>query len=119
MITTENSRAVYQGDGNTKEFSVPFTFFANAAGVFAKRYQISVFVADKDGAETELDEDKDYEVDGFMVRLPEPLPKEKMLVVLRDVPLTQELNLLDGREVKGPVLEAHLDKFAMALQEMA
>lgn len=119
MITTENSRAVYQGDGNTKEFSVPFTFFANAAGVFAKRYQISVFVADKDGAETELDEDKDYEVDGFTVRLPEPLPKEKMLVILRDVPLTQDLSLLAGREVKGEVLEAHLDKFTMALQEMA
>ena len=118
MITTENSRAVYQGDGNTKEFSVPFTFFASAAGVFAKRYQLSVFVADKDGAETQLDEDKDYEVDGFTVRLPEPLSKEKMLVILRDVPLTQDLSLLAGREVKGEVLEAHLDKFTMALQEL-
>lgn len=119
MITNENSRAVYTGDGQSKQFTVPFTFFTNAAGVYGKKNQLSVFVADKDGAEKLLDEDKDYQVDGATVVLPEALPTDKMLVVLRDVPLTQDLDLLDGREIKPEVLEVQLDKVTMALQEMS
>lgn len=118
MITNENSRAVYTGDGQSKQFTVPFSFFTNAAGVYGKKNQISVFVADADGAEKLLDEDKDYQVDGATVVLPEALPADKMLVILRDVPLTQDLDLLDGREIKPEVLEKQLDKVTMALQEM-
>ena len=118
MITTENSRAVYQGDGQSKQFNIPFTFFTNAAGVFDKKNQVSVFVADKYGAEKLLDEDKDYVVNGSLVVLPEALPTDKVLVILRDVPLTQDLDLLNGREIKPEVLETQLDKITMALQEM-
>lgn len=119
MITNENSRAVYTGDGQSKQFTVPFSFFTNAAGVYGKKNQISVFVADADGAEKLLDEDKDYQVDGATVVLPEALPADKILVILRDVPLTQDLDLLDGREIKPEVLEVQLDKVTMALQEMS
>lgn len=118
MITTEKSRAVYQGDGQTKQFAIPFTFFTNAAGVFDKKNQISVFVAEKDGVENRLDEDKDYQVDGANVLLPEALQADRMLIILRDVPLTQELDLRDGREINAEILEKQLDKITMALQEM-
>ena len=119
MIEEQLARVVYQGDGQSTHFAIPFKFITNAAAVFNKKNQIKVFLTDSDGVEKNLEEDKDYQVQEQTLQLLAALKTNQQLIILRDVPLTQDLDLLNGREIEPELLEKHLDKMVMALQEHA
>ena len=113
MINQETAKGVFMGDGNSTEFSVPFTFLANAAGEFGKKYQIKVFLTDPLGAQTLLNEDTDYEVEGQTLRLFEAPKENWRVIVVRDVPLSQPIQFWDEKWTQA------LDKLTMAQQMLA
>lgn len=125
MINEETSRAVYQGDGQSTEFVVPFTFGANEAGVFGKKYQLAVYkcAAKKEGetipASILLNEDTDYEVDGSRVRFFSAPKEGETVTVLRDVPLTQQVSYSEQRAIPVEGTGQALDKLTQIAQEHA
>lgn len=125
MINEETSRAVYQGDGQSTEFVIPFTFGANEAGVFGKKYQLAVYkcAAKKEGetlpASILLNEDTDYEVDGSRVRFFSAPKEGETVTVLRDVPLTQQVSYSEQRAIPVEGTGQALDKLTQIAQEHA
>lgn len=125
MINEETSRAVYQGDGQSTEFVIPFTFGANEAGVFGKKYQLAVYkcAAKKEGetlpASILLNEDTDYEVDGRRVRFFSAPKEGETVTVLRDVPLTQQVSYSEQRAIPVEGTGQALDKLTQIAQEHA
>ena len=130
MISNERVKHIFAGNGASKKFQIPFDFFQNEAGEFDKNNQIAVIKVSTTGTETVLTEDTDYEVEtwgpsdsgssgysGYVILNTAPAVGEK-LVIMRDVPLVQQLDLEAGKEI-GPVeLEAALDKIVMTLQQL-
>lgn len=125
MINEETSRAVYQGDGQSTEFVVPFTFGTNEAGVFGKKYQLAVYkcAAKKEGETLPdsilLNEDTDYEVDGSRVRFFSAPKEGESITILRDVPLTQQVNYSEQRAIPVEGTGQALDKLTQIAQEHA
>lgn len=125
MINEETSRAVYQGDGQSTEFVIPFTFGANEAGVFGKKYQLAVYkcAAKKEGetlpASILLNEDTDYEVDGSRVRFFSAPKEGQTVTVLRDVPLTQQVSYSEQRAIPVEGTGQALDKLTQIAQQHA
>ncbi len=121
MISNERAKQVFAGDGTTTTFAVPFTFLKNTAETFDKNNQITVVLVDNTGTETMLVEDTQYQVNatsaqngqynGRVELFTAPASGEK-LVIMRDVPLTQEVQPITHRT------ENALDKLTMALQEI-
>lgn len=113
MINQETAKGVFMGDGTSTEFNVPFTFLANAAGEFGKKYQLKVFLSDPLGAQTLLNEDTDYEVDGQTLRLFNAPKENWRVIVVRDVPLNQTAQFWDAKWTRA------VDKLTMAQQMLA
>lgn len=128
MLTAETAKQVYEGDGQSRVFPIPFTFFQNAAGAFDKRNQVRVIVILQDGMQAELEEDLDYQISaqedsnnrfsGAAELFTAPQLGQRV-IILRDVPLTQETDLREGQAIDREVLENSLDKLTMGLQQLA
>ena len=104
--------------GNSSATSFPFTFRV------LEDTDLVVVVRDTDGAETTKTLTTDYTVSltetGGTVSYPvsgSPLPTGYKLVVYRDVPLTQELDLVNGDGFDADLIEESFDKLTMITQQ--
>ena len=117
VLQSDISKIRYVCDGAAKEFAVPFKFFKNADGTA----QIKVYFAQGDN-ETILEENVGYTVSGNgedisakVVFATAPAENAK-LAILRDKPLLQEADYVNGEFIDMDELEGSLDGIYMALQ---
>lgn len=120
MINTSESRIIFNGNGTATEFPYSFAIINDT--------DVKVITVDPDGVETVLDSDYYVDVTASKVIYPgyppgeEPAESERppvlptgwQLVVYRDIPITQEVNL--GNVWPFNVIEDALDKITMILQ---
>jgi len=109
------NRVAYSGNGEATRFTYPFKVFDEA----------DLKVIKWDGSqETVLTLGSDYEISGVgeenggYIDLASPLESGHRLVLVRDVPLTQEVNLYEGRAFRAEAVEKALDRMTMQIQRM-
>lgn len=115
-VASTTSRASYAGNGSTTTFTVPFYFLANT--------HLQVIKRAVSGIETTLTLTTDYTVSGAGVSgggsvtcLVPPLAGET-LVILRNVPFTQEVDYQSNDPFPAQTHEQALDKLTMELQQL-
>lgn len=124
MIITTLTKVIYLGNGTTKEFPIPFKYSA------AETVKVGIYDPNTDKTVILT---QDYYVDKVRNAVfypgyppgeapaeseqPGPLPAGKKLVVYRETPLTQEIDL--GTKYPLPVIEGMDDKNTMMTQELA
>lgn len=119
-VTTSTARVVHNGNGITTQFAVPFRFLENA--------HVAVFLRDAAGGQTLWAENTQYTLTGAgaaaggtlaVITAPTdytPAAGEK-LVVVRDVPITQETDYVENDPFPAETHERALDKATMINQE--
>ena len=115
MIETTTNKMVYVVADNPV-FAFPIPFFVPG--------DIHCYLYDGD-TETELVRDDDFTVEvkadyssGANVTLLVPLVSGNKLTIVREVPLTQDVNLPEYGKLPTAPLEAQLDKFIMICQQL-
>ena len=118
-LLSDISKVNYVADGSTTEFPVPFKFDNNADGTA----QLKVYFGDGDNIEV-LTENTDYtvegsgeEITGKVVFATAPVENVK-LAVLRNIPLLQVADYVNGQFFDMEELEKSLDRVYMALQQL-
>ena len=123
-MTLESSLTAiaYAGDGAMKYFDIPFFVLDKA--------HVLVSVCDEQGENRVLKEGDDYEVaqirrDSFQrelsvvgINLKNPLPSGRLLVLERDVPITQDTVFHNQGPNSPNVIEKSLDKLTMICQQL-
>ncbi len=122
-VDVTTARVSYTGDGITTAFSIPFYFQANA--------HIAVWHRSSFDEQTENPPDPtlkslgtDYTVTGAgntaggTLALATPLLTGERLTIIRDVPLTQELDLPSSGVYDPESVENAFDKLTMAVQQL-
>lgn len=111
-IQTETSKVVYTADGQTKEFPVPFYFFAN---------QVMVY---QNFSDTPLIEQTDYIIKnqsnnlGGVVEFNTAPKAGDIITIIRNVELKQLITFLEGENFPAQDFEHALDKLTMGLQQL-
>lgn len=124
MIATTLTKVIYLGNGTTRQFPIPFKYSA------AETVKVGIYDPNTDKTVILT---QDYYVDQVRNAVfypgyppgeapaeseqPGPLPAGKKLVVYRETPLTQEIDL--GTKYPLPVIEGMDDKNTMMTQELA
>lgn len=112
-VQSKVSKAVYEADGVTTEFPVPFYFF---------EHQIAVYC---DANETPEVDGTDYTLigggnpEGGMVIFAEPPVAGTNITIMRQVDLTQLITFMEGEKFPASDYEYSLDKITMALQQLS
>lgn len=115
-IPSANSRSgPYTGNGVTTVFNYTFRIVNKA--------HLNVVVADTNGVETTLVVDSDYTVNNVgsssgSITLSSPLPTGHKLIIIRDVPFTQTVDLENQGAYYAEVVEAAFDLAAMRDQQL-
>ncbi len=114
MLTSHVSKAVFQGNGAATQF--PFTFKVWEAS------HLAIEVVDEEGIEQDLSPwTVELSDTGGILHYRHkgvPLPQGYILVLLRNMPFTQEINLVTGTRFDPAVIEAQLDKATAERQEL-
>ena len=106
----------YAGDGVTKTFGFGFRTF--------DAVDVVVISADANGNETTLSAESDYYVtlnssgQGGTVTLGKALAKGTLLVITRQVPLKQEVDLVNQGEFYAETIESAFDRFVAIAQDL-
>ncbi len=118
-LLSDTSKVNYVADGSATEFPVPFKFDNNADGTA----EIKVYFGDGDNIEV-LTENTDYtvegsgaEITGKVVFASAPAENSK-LAILRNKPLLQEADYVNGQLFDMEELENSLDGIYMAIQQL-
>lgn len=113
------SRVVYQGDGVTVNFPIPFVYFGNGDGT----KQLKAVLADATGEnEQVLTENIDFtitaagQVNGTMTMKTAPTAKQK-LTVIYDIPIEQLVDWKEFGRLPSESIEAALDKVTAILKQ--
>lgn len=122
-MTVENSdsKVRYVANGTTKRFDVPFKFFNNEDGTA----QLAVNLGNDDNPSVVLTENEDYTVEGAgeesggAIILNVAPAANMIIVILRQMPFTQDVNFMNGEDFDGEQYEMSLDEIIMTLQQMA
>lgn len=113
-ISSTQSYVEYTGDSSTKSFSIPFYFLLNS--------DISVMIADGDGAITELTNGTDFSVTGQGVStggtcaMNTAYSDSYSILIYREPPETQETKYYENGKFPAKSHEAALDKLTMLIQ---
>jgi len=119
-VTTSTARVVHNGNGTTIEFAVPFRFLENS--------HVAVFLRDASGGQSQWTENTQFALAGAdeagggtltVITSPTdytPASGEK-LVMLRDVPITQETDYVENDPFPAESHERALDKTSMVNQQ--
>lgn len=116
MISNTNVKNVYPCDGKTREWPVTFEINENVSS-------LKVLVADSDGVVNPITTGYFYE--GNVLTYPtfesglKPLEEGKTIIVYRQTPNTQEIDLIQGGVLNPEVLESGYDKLTLQVQELA
>ena len=119
-VTTATARVVYNGNGSTTAFAVPFRFLENS--------HVAVFLRDAAGAQTQWVENTQYSLagadlaaGGTLTVLTSPTDytpaSGEKLVIVRAVPITQETDYVENDPFPAETHERALDKLTMVNQE--
>jgi hypothetical protein len=115
-VQSQVSRASYDGNGATVTFPVPFRFLDNS--------HVRVILRRPDGGEVPWAETTDYALagagqasGGTLTAVVPPAVGER-LVILRNVPLTQEIDYIEGEPFPAGTHETGLDKLTMIAQQL-
>lgn len=116
MISNTNVKNVYPCDGETREWPVTFEIDENVSS-----FKIIVF--DSDGNKTPITTGFSYE-DGVLVypTVESELPlieRGNTIVICRDTPKTQDMDLTQGGVLNPEVLEGGYDKLTLQVQELS
>ena len=114
-ISSTTSRVDYEGNGSTTEFDVTFPYLNDSSN-------LAVYHRASDGAQTLLTEGTDYSVDtsADTVTYPldgDPLSSGEYLAILRDLPSTQELDLVNNDPFDANLVERAFDRTTMLAQQ--
>lgn len=112
-IETQTNRAQFVGNGVTTEFPVLFPVL--------QPYHLRLFLREGD-SQTEMTEG--FTVIGagtaaVSVRTVSPIPAGVKLTILREVPLKQEMDLMNGGPFNAEKLEGSADIIVMQIQQLA
>lgn len=114
-VTSDTKRVQYSGDNNSTAFSVPFYFL--------EKGHLRVILTSAAGADTVQTITTDYTVSGegdtsggTVTMNIAPAAGEK-LTIIRDVPLTQEVDYVENDPFPADTHERALDKLTMIVQQ--
>lgn len=115
-VETDLDRAQYATNGTTGPWTVPFYFLANA--------ELDVTYTNAAGVDTTLTLDVDFSVvgagnpDGGTLTTTAGYVAGGRITILRDVPLTQETEYVDGDGFPAKAHERALDRLTMIAQQL-
>lgn len=116
-IETQQVSVIYQGDGASARFAVPYPFPDKTA------LQVYTGTGELGSADTLLALGLDYHVEGTgdsggTVVLPAPLAPDLKIAILRFVPYTQLVDYPEGGDFPAQTHERALDKLTMEVQQL-
>ncbi len=115
-VSSSINKVSYVGNGIVKEFAVPFKFFENA--------DLEVYFKTENIAQKKLVENEDYTVvgagneNGGTVTLTDVPQTGDKVVILRVVPMTQEIDYQENEIFPAETQERALDKLTMEIQQL-
>lgn len=115
-VSSSVNKVSYVGNGIVKEFAVPFKFFENA--------DLEVYFKSENIAQKKLVENDDYTVvgagneNGGTVTLTDVPQTGDKVVILRVVPMTQEIDYQENEIFPAETQEMALDKLTMEIQQL-
>jgi len=115
-VSSSTAKVSYSGNGATQAFAVPFYFLADS--------QLLVILRASTGAETTQVLGVNYTVTdagvltGGTVTMTVAPPTGSTLVIVRNVPLTQETDLQPNDRLPAETLEQSIDKLTMITQQL-
>lgn len=115
-VSSSINKVSYVGNGIVKEFAVPFKFFENA--------DLEVYFKTENIAQKKLVENEDYTVvgagneNGGTVTLTDVPQTGDKVVILRVVPMTQEIDYQENEIFPAETQEMALDKLTMEIQQL-
>lgn len=116
-IETQQVSVIYEGDGASARFAVPFPFPDKTT------LQVYTGTGELGSADALLALGRDYEVEGSgdnggTVVLPSPLAAGLKIAILRFVPYTQLVDYPEGGDFPAQTHERALDKLTMEVQQL-
>ena len=116
-VSNTITKLQYSGDGSNRQFGVTFPLLSAA--------HLRIVVTDENGAETEIVNNFSVSPQLNSVTYPtvesglNPLPNGKKITLIRNTPLTQEIDLQTGGALDAKELEGGYDKAVLVAQELA
>lgn len=115
-VSNTTTKITYVGDGKNRTFGIPFPILSAA--------DLRVVITDSEGVETSAD--GQFTVNMAQKQLTYPtvgsrvptLSKDCKITILRQTPLTQEIDLHVGHALDAAELESGYDKLTYAVQEI-
>lgn len=124
-LTDSSNKIIYAGDGLTTVFAIPFALPSGSTGS-----DVYLSVVDSDGNVTQLASNYSVDVNALTATYPlvggvaplgvgvNALPNGWQLVITREEPLSQTLQLINQGVLDMPSLEKALDKLTMICQQL-
>lgn len=115
-VSMQITKRIYTGNGVTRQWDVDFPF--------ASAEHIRVYVTSPEGVEEEILSDFKLNADGTVLTYPTeesgktPLAEGWSVTLVRQTPLTQEIDLIRQGELDAEVLEGGYDKLTLLVQEL-
>lgn len=114
-ITNTKAKSVYNANGTTTEWNLGFTYNDTVSNVH-------IYIVDANDNETEVT--SNYSIADGVLTYPTtasglaPLAEGNKLVIVRDTPRTQDIELTSNGKLEGKVLEGGYDKLTLQVQEL-
>ena len=114
-IINTKAKSVYNANGTTIEWNLGFTYDDTVSNVH-------IYIVDANDNETEVT--SNYSIADGVLTYPttasglEPLAEGNKLVIVRDTPRTQDIELTSNGKLDGKVLEGGYDKLTLQVQEL-
>jgi hypothetical protein len=115
-VSMQLTKRIYQGNGITREWEIDFPLM--------REEDLRVFITSPLGEETEVFADFSLNTTTRILTFPtlqsgkEPLENGWSITVVRQTPLTQEIDLIRQGELDAEVLEKGYDKLTLMVQEL-
>ena len=114
-VTNTKAKSVYNANGTTTEWNLGFTYDDTVSNVH-------IYIVDANDNEAEVT--SNYSIAEGVLTYPttasglDPLAEGNKLVIVRDTPRTQDIELTSNGKLDGKVLEGGYDKLTLQVQEL-
>lgn len=114
-VTNTKAKSVYNANGTTTEWNLGFAYDNTVSNVH-------IYIVDANDNETEVT--SNYSIAEGVLTYPttasglDPLAEGNKLVIVRDTPRTQDIELTSNGKLDGKVLEGGYDKLTLQVQEL-
>lgn len=115
-VPTTKNKVTYAGNGSTRSFSFNFPVLDES--------HIHIVITDQSGVETELTDGYTLSLNSQTVVYPRKasdpaLAEGYKITILRELPLTQEVNLINQGNYDAETLEREYDRLCMQIQQVS